>query len=87
MNNYIAIYRNSLLDDILPFWIDHAVDHEHGGFMFYPDRINGEWYGHLHRNGRISVPLKGNLWKDPFHIPRMMLYCWKLLEEKSNAVN
>ena len=46
----------------------------------FPDREQGEWYGYLHRDGRLSVPLKGNLWKGPFHLPRMQLVCWKLLE-------
>jgi N-acylglucosamine 2-epimerase len=47
----------------------------------FPDREFGEWFGYLHRDGRISVPLKGNLWKGPFHMPRMQLVCWNLLEE------
>ncbi|HTN77119.1 MAG TPA: AGE family epimerase/isomerase [Pirellulaceae bacterium] len=46
----------------------------------FADREYGEWYGYLHRDGRLSVPLKGNLWKGPFHLPRMLLYCWQLLE-------
>ena len=37
-------------------------------------------FGYLHRDGRISSRLKGNMWKGPFHIPRMQWYCWKLLE-------
>ncbi|MAG56970.1 MAG: N-acylglucosamine 2-epimerase [Planctomycetes bacterium] len=44
-------------------------------FKHFPDPVHGEWYGYLHRDGRISVPLKGNLWKGPFHIPRMLLLC------------
>ncbi len=47
----------------------------------FPDSEHGEWYGYLHRDGRVSVQSKGNLWKGPFHLPRMQLYCWKLLEE------
>jgi N-acylglucosamine 2-epimerase len=50
-------------------------------YAHFPDLEFGEWYGYLHRDGRISVPLKGNLWKGPFHIPRMQLYAWKILEE------
>ncbi len=50
-------------------------------YAHFPDPEFGEWYGYLHRDGRISVPLKGNLWKGPFHIPRMQLYAWKILEE------
>jgi N-acylglucosamine 2-epimerase len=51
-------------------------------YSFFPDREQGEWYGYLHRDGRISVPLKGNLWKGPFHLPRMQWYCWQLLTEE-----
>ncbi len=47
----------------------------------FPDPEHGEWYGYLHRDGRISVPLKGNLWKGPFHIPRMQMMAWQILEE------
>ncbi len=47
----------------------------------FPDPEYGEWFGYLHRDGRLSSTLKGNMFKGPFHIPRMQLYCWKLLEE------
>ena len=47
----------------------------------FPDSEHGEWYGYLHRDGRISVPLKGNMWKGPFHMPRMQRVCWEILEE------
>ncbi len=50
-------------------------------YQHFHDREHGEWYGYLHRDGRISVDLKGNLWKGPFHYPRMQLVCWKLVEE------
>jgi len=50
-------------------------------FAHFPDREYGEWYGYLHRDGRVSVPLKGNHWKGFFHLPRMLWYCWRLLEE------
>lgn len=49
-------------------------------FEHFPDREYGEWYGYLHRDGRISVALKGNMWKGPFHLPRMLWYAWRLLE-------
>jgi N-acylglucosamine 2-epimerase len=35
---YINIYREGLLDNIMPFWIKHSVDMEYGGFMFCVDR-------------------------------------------------
>lgn len=54
-------------------------------YRHFPDPEHGEWYGYLHRDGNISTPLKGNLWKGPFHLPRMQLTCWKLLESAELA--
>lgn len=47
----------------------------------FPDREHGEWFGYLHRDGRLSVRLKGNTYKGAFHIPRMELICWQLMAE------
>ncbi len=49
----------------------------------FHDAEYGEWFGYVHRDGRISSTLKGNMWKGPFHMPRMQWYCWKLLAENS----
>ena len=48
-----------------------------------PDR--GEWFGYAHRDGRISTRLKGNLWKGPFHLPRMLWYNAGLVKELQAA--
>ncbi|MCL4834690.1 MAG: AGE family epimerase/isomerase [Caldilineaceae bacterium] len=50
-------------------------------YRHFPDPEHGEWFGYLHRDGRLSTTLKGNLWKGPFHMPRMQLVCWQILEE------
>ena len=42
-------------------------------FSVFPDVEYGEWYGYLHRDGTVAQPAKGNLFKGPFHVPRMML--------------
>lgn len=47
----------------------------------FPDREHGEWFGYLHRDGRLSSTIKGNTYKGAFHVPRMELVCWKLMEE------
>ncbi|MCA9159452.1 MAG: AGE family epimerase/isomerase, partial [Planctomycetales bacterium] len=52
-------------------------------YSHFPDSEYGEWFGYLHRDGRLSSTLKGNLWKGPFHMPRMQLICWQLLAESS----
>ena len=50
-------------------------------FNHFPDPEYGEWFGYLHRDGTVSTPLKGAMWKGPFHIPRALLQSLKLLEE------
>jgi N-acylglucosamine 2-epimerase len=50
-------------------------------FSHFADYENGEWYGYLHRDGSVSNTLKGNMWKGPFHLPRALLLCIKLLEK------
>ncbi|MBD5323798.1 MAG: N-acylglucosamine 2-epimerase [Bacteroides sp.] len=42
-------------------------------YEFLPDPVYGEWFGYLHRDGSVAQPAKGNLFKGPFHIPRMMI--------------
>jgi len=57
----------------------HKLVHD-WAYGHFPDAEYGEWYGYLRRDGSLSTRLKGNMWKGPFHLPRMQLYCWKLLE-------
>jgi N-acylglucosamine 2-epimerase len=59
----------------------HRLVHD-WSFAHFPDREHGEWFGYLHRDGSVSVRLKGNMWKGPFHLPRMLWYCLRLLEGK-----
>ena len=53
----------------------HDWAHHH-----FADPEHGEWFGYLHRDGRRSSSLKGNLWKGPFHLPRMQLVAWQVIE-------
>lgn len=48
-------------------------------FKYFPDPEFGEWYGYLHRDGSVSVPIKGSVWKSPFHISRQLIYGIELL--------
>lgn len=50
-------------------------------YAHFPDKEYGEWYGYLHRDGTIAQPAKGNLFKGPFHIPRMMIRSYMLCKE------
>ena len=42
-------------------------------YKHFPDKEFSEWYGYLHRDGTVAQPAKGNLFKGPFHIPRMLI--------------
>ena len=50
-------------------------------YAHFPDNEHGEWYGYLHRDGTVAQPAKGNLFKGPFHIPRMMIKSYMLCQE------
>lgn len=44
-------------------------------FNHFQDKVHGEWYGYLNRDGSPSNTLKGSLWKSFFHHPRAMWAC------------
>lgn len=50
-------------------------------YAHFPDHEFGEWYGYLHRDGSVAQPAKGNIFKGPFHIPRMMVKAYALCQE------
>lgn len=58
---------------------DWAFDH-------LPDKEFGEWYGYLHRDGTVAQNAKGNIFKGPFHIPRMLIKSSMLIDEILNPV-
>lgn len=62
---YLQMYRNA---------------HEYA-YAHFPDKENGEWYGYLHRDGTVAQPAKGNIFKGPFHIPRMMMIASTLCDD------
>lgn len=65
-------------DETYAKWHRNAHD---WAYEHFPDPEFGEWYGYLHRDGHLSARTKGNIWKGPFHIPRMQLYCWQVIDE------
>ncbi len=50
-------------------------------YQHFPDTENPEWYGYLHRDGTVAQAAKGNLFKGPFHIPRMLIKAAILCDE------
>ncbi len=49
----------------------------------FEDKEHGEWYGYLHYDGTPSHTLKGNIFKGPFHLPRMLILIDKIENGKS----
>jgi N-acylglucosamine 2-epimerase len=58
----------------------HRMVHD-WSFSHFPDKSHGEWFGYLHRDGSVSQSAKGNLFKGPFHLPRMLAICASLLDK------
>lgn len=54
----------------------HDWAYEHLADKEYP-----EWYGYLHRDGTVAQPAKGNIFKGPFHVPRMMIRAAMLCDD------
>lgn len=47
---------------------------------YFVDKDCGEWYGYLHYDNTVSTTLKGNIFKGPFHVPRLYMVM-SVLEE------
>ena len=58
----------------------HQQVHQYA-YKHFPDTLNGEWYGYLHRDSSIAQTAKGNLFKGPFHLPRQEWYCNQILKD------
>ncbi len=53
---------NAMYEELRAYCEQYFVDHE-----------CGEWYGYLHYDNTVSTTLKGNIFKGPFHIPRLYM--------------
>ena len=40
---------------------------------YFVDSKHGEWYGYLHYDNTVATTVKGNIFKGPFHIPRLYI--------------
>ena len=58
----------------------HALVHDYA-YGLFPDPEFGDWFGYFHRDGRLSSPVKGGLFKGCFHLPRQQLLCWRIAGE------
>ena len=74
-----SLYAYKLTGDEKYLEIHKAV-HD-WAFAHFADKEYGEWYGYLHRDGTVAQPAKGNIFKGPFHVPRMMVKAALLCDE------
>lgn len=59
-------------------WFEKLVDYS---FRYLKDDQAPEWVGYLLRDNSKQQPVtKGNNFKGPFHLPRMLIVCDKILE-------
>ena len=51
---------------------------------YFCDTEDSEWYGYLHYDNTVSTTLKGNIFKGPFHVPR--LYMIMSIMDRYNSI-
>jgi len=62
-------------------WHEKVRDY---AYSRYPVEVYGEWTQELNRKGEASTELVGLPVKDPFHLPRALMYCIDILERLVN---
>lgn len=66
-------------DDKWLDWFDRITEYSFNNFK---DDQYPEWVGYLHRDNTKQLPMvKGNYFKGPFHLPRMLSKCDTIIEE------
>ena len=74
----LMLYRDTGEEKYLD-WFERTLDYCK---QYFSDPEYGEWYGYLRRDGKpTQPPCKGNTFKVPFHLPRMLSICDKLIDE------
>ncbi len=72
----LMLYKDTGKEEYLD-WFYKTLDYAQ---TYFADPEFGEWYGYLRRDGRpTEPPCKGSTFKGPFHLPRMLVMCDKML--------
>ena len=61
------------------YWNIFLDAHEYCEKHFHDNEF-GEWFGYLHRDGSVSHTQKGSQWKGPYHLPRALMCCERILK-------
>ncbi|XP_056130496.1 N-acylglucosamine 2-epimerase isoform X2 [Lampris incognitus] len=59
--------------DVFSEVYDYTISH-------FSDAENGEWFGYLTQEGKVTLDFKGGPFKGFFHVPRCLLMCEQILE-------
>ena len=74
----LMLYRDTGEEKYLD-WFEKTLDYCK---QYFSDPEYGEWYGYLRRDGKpTQPPCKGSTFKGPFHLPRMLGMCERMMEE------
>lgn len=78
-----ALYALLLSHDITgePWCLDWYWKLHDVAFTHYPDKDHGEWYQRLDRKFQLIKEVVALPVKDPFHLPRALIMCIKLLKK------
>jgi len=69
-------------------WCLEWYDRVHAyAFAHYPARAHGEWMQKLDRQGRPITKVVALPVKDPFHLPRALIYCVEILNRLADKHN
>ena len=62
------------------YWDNFVMADKYAFEHFSDPQGGGEWFGYLRKDGTPTMPAcKGNLFKGPFHIPRMLIMAEQML--------
>ena len=74
----LMLYRDTGEEKYLD-WFEKTLDYCK---QYFSDPEYGEWYGYLRRDGKpTQPPCKGSTFKGPFHLPRMLSMCERMMDE------
>jgi N-acylglucosamine 2-epimerase len=61
-------------------WLEWLAKVDTYALAHFSDAVHGEWFGYCDRRGQLTSTAKGNNYKGCFHVPRMLLLSWQLLD-------
>jgi N-acylglucosamine 2-epimerase len=76
---YALILAYSLTKD--QKWLDWLEKVDQYSYKHFVDPQYGEWFGYCDRRGDLALTSKGGNYKGCFHVPRMLIYSYKKIDQ------